>query len=259
MRSGLSARRGSARGGGTVGGKTPETVLLRSITLAPIVAEEAGWKLRFLRGGDLDSCVSERGARGQVGSGVKGAGGGRLVVSGGGAVRREKELGMRRSRSGLELGMMVLMMALAGLAGLAERSTLACLVGGRAGVGRGRRAGGAVGDVASVAEGARMAGRDGAGACTTSGDWRRGGGIDSGRVRGVGSGRRDGPAMWIGTAGAYDSDDTSPSCPNGAWLVYWNPTDCPRPYIRRLSCSTCTTLCSAGRANVRCSSYAIVR
>ena len=91
---------------------------------------------------------------------------------------------------------------LTGLVGLVSvRSTLPCFVGGllgMEGVGRGRRAGGAVGDVGSVADGARMAGRDGAGACTTSGVSRRGGGIDSGRGRGVGSGRRDGPGIAKG-------------------------------------------------------------
>jgi hypothetical protein len=248
-RSGLSARR-SGRGGGTAvgrtaGGKTPETVLLRSITFAPTVAEAGAGRLRFQSG--AVSCVSERDGRGHVGGGVeRGAGRGRW--SGRGAVRREKELGMRRSRSGVTL-----MVDLSGLVGLAVRSMLPCLVAARAGVGRGRREGGAVGDTASVAEWARMAGRDGAGACTTSGGWRGGGGIDSGRVRGVGRGRRDGPAMPAGAYARVGGGDTGPPC------VYWNPIDCSRPYIRRPSCSACMAFCSVGRgAYVRCSSYAIV-
>ena len=186
-RSGLSARRGSGRGGGTAlgtaGGKSPDTVLLRSITFAPMGAEETAGRLRFQSGADLDCCiswVSERDGRGHVGGGEErgraGGGRGRLFASGRGAVRREKELGMRRSRSGL------VMLDLTGLAGLAARSMLACreegLAAARAGVGRGRRGGGAVGDVASAAEGARMAGRDGAGARCGEGSARRTGDVD---------------------------------------------------------------------------------
>ena len=102
-----------------------------------------------------------------------------------------------------------------------------------------------------------MAGRDGAGACTMSGDSRRGGGIDSGRVRGVGRGRRDGPANPAGAYTRLGGEDTNPPRRTGGWFVYWKPIDCWRPYICRPSCSTCITVCSAGRANVRWPSYAI--
>lgn len=186
------------------------------MTFNPIGAEEVA---AGLRGADLDSCVScasERDVRGHVGGGVEkgaaGRGGRRWFASGRGAVRREKELGMRRSRSGLAL--IALTTDLSGLLGLAVRSMLArfgvdlgaARAGVWVGVGRGRRVGG---EVASVAEGARMAGRDGAGACTMSGDWRGGGGIDSGRVRGVGRGRRDGPAMWTLAAGANGGETSA--------------------------------------------------